>query len=84
MASGAEERRLCAVVSGDVFGYSRLMILQQPDPQPDASSSFRLAVLGDQLSNASFPPLAISPDGRSVAYTSRTTRSPAPPGDQTA
>ena len=25
MASGTEERRLCSVVSGDVFGYSRLM-----------------------------------------------------------
>jgi serine/threonine-protein kinase len=35
-------------------------------------SSFRLGVLGDRLSNASFPPVAISPDGRSVAYTSNT------------
>jgi serine/threonine-protein kinase len=47
-----------------------VLLLQQPEPRPAVASSFRLAVLGDQLSNASFPAVAISPDGRSVAYTS--------------
>ena len=49
-----------------------VLMLRQPEPTPAVPSSFRLPVQGDQLSNASFPPIAVSPDGRSVAYASNT------------
>jgi serine/threonine-protein kinase len=48
------------------------LILQQPEPRLDAPSSFRLPVLGEHLSNASFPPFSVSPDGRRVAYAAST------------
>jgi len=44
------------------------LFLREPQRSPALSSSFRLPVLGDRLANSSFPPIAISPDGRRVVY----------------
>jgi class 3 adenylate cyclase/Tol biopolymer transport system component len=60
------------------FGLAALALaaflsLERPVLRRALPASFRLDVLGNgQLSNASYPPLAISPDGRSVAYAANT------------
>jgi serine/threonine-protein kinase len=45
------------------------MMLGSPTPEPGAALHFRLGVLGNgRLSEGSFPPVAVSRDGRNIAY----------------
>ena len=53
-------------LASDVFVEGRF---QGSPAAPEVPSRFRLPALGDgRLSNNSFPPIAVSPDGRTLAY----------------
>ncbi|MBW2388695.1 MAG: PD40 domain-containing protein [Deltaproteobacteria bacterium] len=55
------------------LGLAIATLSRSPSPEGPPPSHFRLDVLGDgSLSNGSFPPVAIAPDGRSVVYTANT------------